>query len=115
MGAVIWAGRDQQGYVRALREGLEALGWVDGKNIQVEYRWAGGDVDRLKSDAASLVALDAEVIVSGGTPATTALRQATERIPIVLSSMRRVGLIDITVGNATRLGPSQRSATRRCA
>ncbi len=73
----------QQVYARALREGLEALGWIDGKNIQVEYRWAGGDVDRLKSDAASLVALDAEVIVSGGTPATTALREATERIPIV--------------------------------
>jgi putative ABC transport system substrate-binding protein len=73
----------QQVYARALHEGLEALGWIDGKNIQVEYRWAGGDVDRLKSDAASLVALDAEVIVSGGTPATTALREATERIPIV--------------------------------
>ena len=73
----------RQVYARALHEGLEALGWIDGKNIQVEYRWAGGDVDRLKSDAASLVALDAEVIVSGGTPATTALREATERIPIV--------------------------------
>ena len=83
IGAFILAGPDQQGYVRALREGLEALGWVDGKNIEVEYRWAGGDVGSLRSDAASLVALDAEVIVSGGTPATTALREATERIPIV--------------------------------
>jgi putative ABC transport system substrate-binding protein len=81
--AFIVAGSDQQVYLRALREGLEALGWVDGKNIQVEYRWAGGDVDSLRSDAASLVALDAEVIVSGGTQATTALREATERIPIV--------------------------------
>jgi putative ABC transport system substrate-binding protein len=81
--AFIFAGSDQQLYVRALREGLEALGWVDGKNIQVEYRWAGGDVDSLRSDAASLVALDPEVIVSGGTQATTALREATERIPIV--------------------------------
>src|SRR5258706_1156447 len=43
---------------------------ADGKNIKVEYRWAGGDVDSLRSDAASLVALDAEVIVSGGTQAT---------------------------------------------
>ncbi len=83
IGAFILAGTDQQIYVRALREGLEALGWVDGKNIQVEYRWAGGDVDSLSSDAASLVALDPEVIVSGGTQATTALREATKRIPIV--------------------------------
>ena len=83
IGAFIVAGSDQQVYLRALREGLEALGWVDGKNIQVEYRYAGGDVDSLRSDAASLVALDAEVIVSGGTQATTALREATERIPIV--------------------------------
>ena len=81
--AFILAGSDQQLYVRALREGLEALGWVDGKNIQVEYRWAGGDADSLRSDAASLVALAPEVIVSGGTQATTALREATERIPIV--------------------------------
>src|ERR1700686_4108089 len=68
IGAFIGAGdQDQQGgYARALREGLEALGWVDGKNIQVEYRWAGGDVDSLRSDAASLVALDPEVIVRGG-------------------------------------------------
>jgi len=74
---------DQQVYVRALREGLEALGWIDGKNIHVEYRWAGGDAGRLRSDAAGLVALNPEAIVSGGTQATIALRDLTERIPIV--------------------------------
>jgi len=83
IGAFIGAGVDKQIYVRALREGLEALGWIDGKNIQIEYRWVGEDVDNLKSDAASLVAFDAEVIVSGGTQATVALKEATERIPIV--------------------------------
>lgn len=83
IGAFITRGPDQQLYVRALREGLEALGWIDGKNIQVEYRWAGGDVGSLRSDAAGLVALNPEVIVSGGTQATTALREVTENIPIV--------------------------------
>jgi putative ABC transport system substrate-binding protein len=83
VGAFILAGESQQVYFRSLREGLEVLGWVDGKNCQVEYRWAGGDVDKLKSDAASLAALDAEVIVSGGTQATIALREVTERTPIV--------------------------------
>jgi putative tryptophan/tyrosine transport system substrate-binding protein len=83
IGAFILAGPGQQLYARALREGLEALGWVDGKNIQVDYRWTEGDVDGLRSDAVSLVALDPEVIVSGGTQATIVLKEATERIPIV--------------------------------
>jgi putative ABC transport system substrate-binding protein len=83
IGAFVPVGPDQQLYVSALRDGLEALGWIDGKNIQVEYRWAGGDVGSLMSDAASLVALDPEVIISGGTQATIALREVTERIPIV--------------------------------
>jgi putative ABC transport system substrate-binding protein len=83
IGAFILASTDRQLYVSALREGLEALGWVDGKNIQVEYRWAGGDFDKIRSDAASLVALNPEVIVSGGTLATTALREVTVKISIV--------------------------------
>jgi putative ABC transport system substrate-binding protein len=83
IGAFLGVDVDKQVYVRALREGLEALGWIDGKNIRVEYRWAGGDADSLKSDASSLVAFDAEVIVCGGTQATIALKEATERIPIV--------------------------------
>ena len=83
IGAFVLVDPDQQVYVRALREGLEALGWIDGKNIHVEYRWAGGDAGRLRSDAAGLVALNPEAIVSGGTQATIALRDLTERIPIV--------------------------------
>jgi putative tryptophan/tyrosine transport system substrate-binding protein len=83
IGAVVLGGPDQELFVRALREGLEAFGWIDGKNIQVEYRWAGADVDSNRYDAAILVALDPEVIVSGGTQATIALREVTERIPIV--------------------------------
>ena len=83
IGAFVPVGPDQHVYVRALREGLDALGWIEGKNIQVEYRWARADVDSLRPDATSLVALDPEVIVSGGTQATIALREVTERIPIV--------------------------------
>jgi putative ABC transport system substrate-binding protein len=73
IGAFVPVGPDQQVYIRALREGLDALGWIEGKNIQVEYRWARADVDSLRPDATSLVALDPEVIVSGGTQATIAL------------------------------------------
>jgi putative ABC transport system substrate-binding protein len=70
-------------YARALCEGLETLGWVDGKNIQVEFLWTAGDVDRLRSDAGKLAALGPEVIVSAGTQATRALRVVTQTIPIV--------------------------------
>ena len=83
IGALVPRGPDQELYVRALREGLEALGWIDGKNIQIEYRSTKVDVGSLRYDAASLVALDPEVIVSGGTQATIALREVTGRIPIV--------------------------------
>jgi len=120
IGAIIGAGSDQQLYVRALREGLEALGWIDGKNIQVEYRWAGGDVDSLRSDAANLVALDTEVIVSGGTQATTALREATERIPIVFVHVAdpvRGGLVQSIArpeGNITGFAAYESTIAGKC-
>ncbi|QAU44769.1 ABC transporter substrate-binding protein [Bradyrhizobium guangzhouense] len=83
IGAFVVTSPVQEAYARALREGLSALGWIEGKNIQSDFRWARPDPDKLRADAASLVDLNPEVIVSGGTQATTVLRDLTERIPIV--------------------------------
>jgi len=83
IGALVPRGPVSPIYVRSLQEGLETLGWVDGKNIHVEYRWALGDVDATRAEAAKLLALTPEVIVSGGTQATTVLKEATRIIPIV--------------------------------
>jgi ABC-type uncharacterized transport system substrate-binding protein len=67
----------------AFRDGLANLGWSEGRNVRIEYRWAGADVERLKSAAANLAALAPEVIVSGGTEATMALKGVSQTLPIV--------------------------------
>src|ERR1043166_2356466 len=71
----------------ALREGLAALGWREGTNLHIDWRFAGGDPALFERYAAELAALNPEVIVTGGTPAVTALRRHTNRIPIVFSTL----------------------------
>jgi putative ABC transport system substrate-binding protein len=76
-------------YVRlvdALRTGLRQLGYEEGKNIIIEYRWAEGRYDRLTQLAAELVNLNVNVIVAPATPSAQAAKQATSTIPIVLIS-----------------------------
>jgi putative ABC transport system substrate-binding protein len=68
-----------------LARGLRDLGWVEGQNLAIEYRWAGGRLDRLPELAADLVARKVDVIVAGGELAIRAARQATSTIPIVMA------------------------------
>jgi putative ABC transport system substrate-binding protein len=67
----------------ALVQGLQALGWTQGRNVRIEQRWAGGSVDAMKALARELVALGPDVIVVISTPATAALMQETHTIPII--------------------------------
>jgi ABC-type uncharacterized transport system substrate-binding protein len=62
---------------------LQQLGWTAGRNIQIDYRWANGDVDRMRSFAKELVGLQADVILANTTPVTAALQKETRAIPIV--------------------------------
>ena len=74
--------------VEALRAGLRDLGYVEGKNIAIEYRWAEGKYDRLPDLAAELVRLKVDVIVTtGGTPPALVAQQATTTIPIVTTGV----------------------------
>jgi len=64
-------------------QALAALGWIEGRNLQTEVRWGGGDANRARSYAKELVALQPDVILAQGTPVTAALQRETKTIPIV--------------------------------
>jgi ABC-type uncharacterized transport system substrate-binding protein len=71
--------------LEALLAGLRDVGYVEGKNIVIEYRWAEGRYDRLPVLAAELVRLKVDVLVTAGTPAISAAKQTTTTIPIVMA------------------------------
>jgi putative tryptophan/tyrosine transport system substrate-binding protein len=71
--------------VAAFQQGLRELGWLEGRNIHIECRWEILGADRIRSDAADLVALNLEVIVTTGAPSLAALLQITRSIPIVFT------------------------------
>lgn len=73
--------------VDALRQGLRELGWIEGEKISIEYRWAGGKVDRFPALAAELVEMNVDVIVTAGAPALRAVQEATSTIPIIMAAL----------------------------
>jgi putative ABC transport system substrate-binding protein len=76
-----------QARITAFAQGLERLGWSDGRNLRIDYRWGLGDVDRQRGLAAELVALGPDVLLAGGNGALTALQQATRTLPIVFANV----------------------------
>lgn len=70
--------------VGPFREGLRALGYVEGQNIQIEYRWLEGRYERLPALIDELLALKVDVLVTAGTPATLAVKKATTTVPLVM-------------------------------
>jgi putative ABC transport system substrate-binding protein len=76
----------------AFQEGLRALGYVEGRNIVIEYRWAEGRFERLPDLAAELVALKVDVIVTAAPPSVRAAQRATTTIPIVMTVHDPVGM-----------------------
>jgi putative ABC transport system substrate-binding protein len=108
---------DQEGQssVAAFREELQKLGWMEGRNIEIDIRWAAADVELMKRFAKELGALQPDLILTSSTPAAAAMLQATRTIPIVfvivadpvgsgfVASLPRPG------GNATGFTPIVRS------
>jgi ABC-type uncharacterized transport system substrate-binding protein len=78
------------------RQGLRDLGYVDGRNVTMEWRWSEGKTDRLPALAMELVALKPDVVVASGTQAVRAVKQATSAIPIVMTTSSypdKIGLV----------------------
>ena len=88
------SGSSASGFHEAFGQGLRELGWIEGQNIVIDYRFANGRFDRLPELAADLVRLKVDIIVAQPTPAALAARNATRSIPIVI----------INVGDPVGLG-----------
>jgi putative ABC transport system substrate-binding protein len=69
--------------VMAFRQGLAELGWIEGRNINIQFRWPGGDVERVQTFAKELVGLRPDVLIGRSTPTTAALKQETASISII--------------------------------
>jgi putative tryptophan/tyrosine transport system substrate-binding protein len=77
-------GAPQSGpFLAAFAKALQELGWAEGRNIQIDYRWAGGDADRMQTLAKELVNLHPDLIVAHSTPVVAALQRETKTLPIV--------------------------------
>ena len=103
------AADDPDGQTRsaAFLQGLQQLGWTDGRNLRIDYRFGEGDADKMRKYAAELVALAPEVILASGTASVAPLLQATHTVPIVFVQVTDpvgAGFVDSLArpgGNAT--------------
>jgi putative ABC transport system substrate-binding protein len=75
----------EQAQAKAIQQGLEKLGWQNGRNVRIDIRWGGGDTERFRVYAADLVELRPDVILTGSNQVTTILSRQTSTIPIVFA------------------------------
>jgi putative ABC transport system substrate-binding protein len=91
----------------AFLQGLQQLGWTEGNNVRIDYRWATADTDRFRRYAAELIELAPEVILASSAPSVASLLQATRTVPIVFAAVTDpvgAGYVDSLArpgGNAT--------------
>ena len=88
-GLISLAENDPEGQARiaAFLRGLQQLGWTDGRNVHIDYRWGAGDPDRYRTYATELVALAPDVILASGGSVVPSLLQATRTVPIVFANV----------------------------
>jgi putative ABC transport system substrate-binding protein len=78
---------ERKTFVSAFIQALAHLNWTDGRNVRMDLRWFGDDIDRMRALAHELVGLQPDIIVTPGTPATAAVQRETRTIPIVFSNV----------------------------
>jgi putative ABC transport system substrate-binding protein len=74
---------EAQARMAAFRQGMQELGWSEGRNLQIDYRWAGPDAGRIKVFAAELIATSPSVVLAFTSPSVAALREVTRTVPVV--------------------------------
>jgi ABC-type uncharacterized transport system substrate-binding protein len=117
VGVLMGIANDAEGQARvaALRDGLTDLGWIEGRNIEVEYRWAAGQPELIRRYAAELVAIRPDVIMSNTFASVAVLKNETRDIPVVfvmVSDPVRMGLVESMArpgGNVTGFTPFEPS------
>jgi putative tryptophan/tyrosine transport system substrate-binding protein len=95
IGVLVGVGNDSQGqsWIAGFRQKLQELGWTDGRDVQIDVRWGGADIDYIRASAADLVSSKPEVILVYSIRVLNAMRQATSQIPIVfIATSDPVGL-----------------------
>jgi putative ABC transport system substrate-binding protein len=85
--SVTEADAEGQARVAALKLGLLEHGWIEGRNLEIDYRWGGGDSSRLRAYAAELTALNPDVIFASPSAALAAVQRATRTIPVVFAQV----------------------------
>jgi len=85
IGAFAGIEEDAEGQARfaAFLQGLRQLGWTDGRNVRIDYRWGGGNADNIRKQAAELAALAPDVVLAAGAAVVGPLLQATRTVPVV--------------------------------
>jgi putative ABC transport system substrate-binding protein len=71
----------------SLTQALADLGWIEGRNVRIDLRWFGDDINRIRALAQELVGLQPDIILAGSTPATAAVQRETRTIPIVFANV----------------------------
>ena len=103
-------------FVSAFTQALAGLGWSDGRNVRIDLRWPGGDINRIRALAQELVGLQPDIILTGSpaaTPATVAVQRETRTIPIVFANVADpvatgiVARLDRPSGNITGFGANE--------
>ncbi len=95
IGVLVGAGNDPQGqaWMAGFRQKLQELGWADGRDVQIDVRWGGADIDQIRAGAADLVSTRPDVILVYSVRVLNAMRQATRQIPVVfIATSDPVGL-----------------------
>src|SRR5262245_4438842 len=82
---MLYPENDSEGQRRAtaFQQGLQKLGWVVGRNVQIDFQWGFGDPGWIRSAAAQLLRLAPDVILANGTPAAKAMQQASRTVPVI--------------------------------